>query len=133
MSLDKRSVSSETSDMLPKATRGETTGMAQATTATLAMISTIRVEFLRIAQATGEAETIVRIVVHRLPLRKLVAQDGNTTGTSRTKAVEGTSRIGSTKKKTSRIAMMKASLALARMAVVALVDFKIARIVAMKT
>lgn len=127
MSPNKRSVSNEASDT-PKATRGET-GMAQAT-ATLAM-STVRAEFPKIAQATGEAETIERIATHRLPLR-LVAQNGSTIGTSRTRVV-GTSRIVSTEKKTTRIAMMKASLALARMAVVALVDFKMAQTVAMKT
>ena len=99
-------------------------------TATLVM-NTVRTEFLRITQATGEAETIERSATKRFPLR-LVAQDGSTIGTSRTRVVE-TSRIGSTEKKTTRIAMMKASLALARMAVVALVDFKMAQIVAMKT
>ena len=103
--------------------------MAQATATPV--MSTVRAEFPRIAQATVEAETIERIATHRLPM-KPVAQDGSTIGTSRTRVV-GTSRIVSTEKKTTRIAMMKASLALARMAVVALVDFKMAQIVAMKT
>ena len=127
MSPNKRSVSNEASDK-PKATRGET-GMAQATATPV--MSTVRAEFPRIALATGEAETIERIATHRLPM-KPVAQDGSTIGTSRTRVV-GTSRIVSTEKKTTRIAMMKASLALARMAVVALVDFKMAQIAAMKT
>ena len=123
MSLDKKSVRNETSDF-PKAEKGET-GMAPAT-ATLVM-NTVRTEFLRITQATGEAETIERSATKRL-----VAQDGNTIGTNRTRVVE-TSRIGSIEKKTTGIAMMKASLVLARMAVVALADFKMAQIVAMKT
>ena len=79
----------------------------------------------------GEVETIERITTQRLPL-KPVAQDGSTISTSRTREVE-TNSIVSTEKRTTRIALMKASLALARMAVVALVDFKMAQSVTMKT